>query len=450
MYFVLDAIHKFVWGFPALLLVIFVGIVLSFKTGFAQIRLLPKSLKCFLGQINNGKSKSSRKALYTALAATVGTGNLAGVAGAIAIGGPGAVFWMWVCGLLGMVTKLAEATLAVIYRKKNKKGEYISGPMYMIQSGFPGRWHWLAGVYCFLGVVASFGVGNATQISTVIGGINSVLKCFDLPTGNLLNALIGLSLAVFVGILFFGGAGRVGDAAEKLVPIAAGTYLLLSLFVLIVCYRRIPEALCGIVVGAFSPKAVTGGVIGSFFVSLRIGASRGIFTNEAGMGTAAIAHGAADVSSPTEQGMMGIVEVFIDTIVICTMTALVILCSGVVIPYGQDPGVALTTNAFVAVCGEWASVVIAVSLCLFAVATVMGWGFYGARCAQFLFGDDIWNKYVLLQVIVVFVSAVMNAETLWLVSDILNGLMCIPNLIVLLSLSNVLRNQLKATENLTK
>lgn len=432
---VLEKINHFVWGIPALIMIIGIGSYISIRTGFPQFRFLPKALKRFFGQFRRKKADtggvSPFQALCTALAATVGTGNLAGVAGAIAIGGPGAIFWMWICGLLGMATKYAEATLAIRYRRKNKAGEYVGGPMYMIADGMGSKWKWLAGIYCFFGVVASFGVGNATQINTVISGINSAISGFGGSRSNLGDLLMGIGLAILILSILLGGAARIGKVAENLVPFAAALYLLLGLVVLAVNAQAIPGAITAIVQGAFCPQAVTGGLVGSAFSSLRIGASRGVFTNEAGMGTASIAHASADVDHPAEQGLMGIVEVFLDTIVICTITALVILCSGIPIPYGVDTGVALTTAAFASVFGHWVNIVIAALLCCFAIATVLGWGLYGMRCAQYLFGEGAWKKFAYLQAVVVVLGAVLGTGTVWMLSDIVNGLMAIPNLLAL-------------------
>lgn len=436
MVHLLERINDFVWGVPALLLIIGVGIYLSIRTGFAHIRLFPKALKLFIQRFSSKKKEDSGgispyQALCTALAATVGTGNLAGVAGAIAIGGPGAVFWMWVCAVLGMITKFAEAALAVRFRIKNKSGEYIGGPMYMIRDGMGKRWAWLGALYCFFGVVAAFGAGNATQINAMVGGINSMIGVFGGQESVKLNLLIGISAAVLVVLMLSGGAKRIGQAAERIVPFAAVIYLLLGVVALMVSYRNIPTAFELILRGAIKPQAVTGGAVGSVWIALRIGASRGVFTNEAGMGTASIAHASAEVEHPVEQGMMGIIEVFLDTIVICTMTALVILCSGVDIGYGIDTGISLTADAFSTVLGSWVCIPIALILCCFAFATVLGWGLYGARCAQYLFGDGVWKKFVWLSSIMVVAGAVLKTGTVWLFSETVNGLMAIPNLIAL-------------------
>ena len=433
---ILEKINGWVWGVPTLVLILGLGLYLSLGSGFAQLRLLPRSWKAFFSRPKQVTEDgvSPMQALCTALAATVGTGNLAGVAGAIAIGGPGAIFWMWICAVFGMVTKMAEATLSVRYRERSG-GEYLGGPMYMIRKALPRSFHWLAGVYAFFGVVAAFGVGNATQINAVVTGVNQVLESVGVAPSVGGNLLMGFLLAALIASLLLGGAKKIGRAAERLVPFAAAAYLLLGLAVLIARYDAIPDAFLAIFQGAFAPKAVTGGLVGSVMVTLRTGVARGVFTNEAGMGTAGIAHAGADVAHPADQGLLGILEVFLDTVVICTMTALVILVSGAEIPYGSDPGVELTTAAFSAVCGDWVSVVIAGALCCFAVATVLGWGLYGARCAQFLFGEGSWAKFVILQAITVILGAVLNTGTVWMLAETVNGLMAIPNLIVLGALS---------------
>lgn len=432
---ILEKVNAVVWGVPALLGILGVGLYLSIRTRFVQLRLFPKAFGAFMANFRRRRGEndgvSPFQALCTALAATVGTGNLAGVAGAIAIGGPGAVFWMWISAVLGMMTKFAEATLSVRFRERNSNGEWVGGPMYMIRNGMGKHWQWLAALYCFFGVAAAFGVGNATQINTVIGGINQVVAALGGEETQLGNLIMGFALAILICGILLGGMRRIGTMAEKLVPFASVCYLLLGLGVLIARGRYLPAAFSSIITGAFSPRAVTGGMVGSAFMALRIGVSRGVFTNEAGMGTAGIAHAAAQVRDPAQQGLMGIMEVFLDTIVICTMTALVILVSGVTIPYGEDVGIVLTTQAFSEVYGGWVSILIATALCCFAIATVLGWGLYGARCAQFLFGDGTWKIFVLSQGVAVILGAILKTGTVWLLSEIVNGLMAIPNLIAL-------------------
>lgn len=435
---ILQKLYDIVWGAPALVLIVSVGAYLSLRSGFAQLRLLPRALRSFFSKMfakRGGDGTSSFRALCTALAATVGTGNLAGVAGAISIGGAGAIFWMWVCGVLGMMLKFAEATLAVRYRMKNASGEFVGGPMYVIERGLGKKWRFLAVIYSFFGLIAAFGVGNATQVNTVIVSVNDVLSRYGGSPTTMGNFLMGLGLAVLIGAMLLGGAKTIGQAAELLVPVAAAAYLLMGAVVLIARADAVPSAFSAIFRGAMQPRAVTGGMVGSAVATMRIGVSRGVFTNEAGMGTAGIAHAGAEVAHPVEQGMMGIVEVFLDTIVICTMTALVILCSGVAIPYGTDVGVTLTTEGFAAVLGAWVPVAIAAALCLFALATVLGWGLYGMRCAQYLFGTKNPKLFVAIQVVTVVFSAVVNAQSVWLTAEIINGLMAVPNLIALAALS---------------
>ena len=436
---ILEAVNGIVWGIPALVLILGVGLFLSIRTGFAQLRLFPRAVRTFFSRMFGPKEQSGGvsqfQALCTALAATVGTGNLAGVAGAIAIGGPGSIFWMWVCAFVGMVTKYAEATLAVRYQRKNADGTYSGGPMYMIEDGLGQKWRSLAYIYCFFGVVAAFGVGNCTQINAVVTGINGVLDSVGFAESSTWDLILGLVLAAMVTAMLLGGARRIGAVAEKLVPFAAIAYILLACGVLVFRGDRIPDAFFQIISGAFSPRAVTGGIIGSAFQALRIGVSRGVFTNEAGMGTASIAHGSAKPDHPAEQGLMGIMEVFLDTILICTLTALVILVSGVEIPYGTDEGLALTTRAFCAVYGDWAGILIVLETCCFAFATVLGWGLYGARCAQYLFGEGAWKPFAWLQGLTVIAGALLNTGTVWLLADAVNGLMAIPNLIALALLS---------------
>lgn len=434
----LSGCHKIVWGAPLLILILGVGIYLSLRLGAPQIRLLPQALGAFwrklTGKRESAGEDSSFQALCTALAATVGTGNLVGVAGAICLGGPGAVFWMWICGFLSMAVKYAEATLAVRYRVRSSDG-WIGGPMYMIRQGLGCRWQPLAWLYSLFGLLAAFGVGNAAQTNAVVTGVHAVLEQMGRPATTAVDLVVGGLLAVLVGRLLWGGAKRIGDAAQKLVPFAAAGYLLMGAGVLLVRAQALPGAVCQIFQGAFCPRAVTGGLLGSAFQALRVGCSRGIFTNEAGMGTAAMAHGSAQVAHPAQQGLMGIVEVFLDTLVICTLTALVILVSGVPIPYGVDAGGELTLDAFASVYGGGASVMITAALCCFAVATVLGWGLYGIRCAQFLFGGRGLHLFALVQAGAVLLSAVADTGLVWQISEIVNGLMAIPNLIALAALS---------------
>ena len=439
-------IQDVILGLPAAALILGVGLFLTLRLGFPQLGLFPRAVGLFFRRMFAGKRDggvSSFQALCTALAATVGTGNLVGVAGAICLGGPGAIFWMWVCAFFGMATKYAEAALAVRYRVKTPDG-YAGGPMYTMTYGLGHRFRPLAKAYCVFGILAAFGVGNTAQVNAVVTGVNAAVSRFGGQPSRMGNLLMGLTLAVLAGFLLFGGAKRIGAAAETLVPLAAGAYLLLCVGVLLVFRRRIPIALGQILTGAFCPRAVTGGMLGSAFRALCVGCRRGVFTNEAGMGTASIAHACAE-AEPAEQGLMGMMEVFLDTIVICTLTALVILVSGVPVPYGVDTGAELTTRAFSQVYGAGASVFLAAALILFAVATILGWGLYGARCAQFLFGG--WKGFAAAQTAMVVLGAVLDTETVWQLSELANGLMALPNLICLAALTTELRRITKEYKN---
>ncbi len=435
---ILKAVHGFVWGLPALVMILGVGLYLSLRTGFIQLRLFPRAVKALGQKLRAPKTGgiTPYQTLCTALAATVGTGNIAGVAGALALGGPGAIFWMWLCALLGMVTKFAEATLASHFQVE-EDGQLRGGPMEIIRRGLPSSLRFLAGAYCFFGVVAAFGVGSATQVTAVLDGISGAVEALGGTVPGWLFPVLGLGMAVLTAALLLGGAKRIGAAAERLVPFAALGYVLLCLAVLGANLGRIGPAFEAIFRGAFSPRAVTGGLVGSVLTALRVGVSRGVFTNEAGLGTAAISYAGARVDHPAEQGLMGILEVFIDTVVICTLTALVILVSGVAIPYGTDPGAALTSQALAQSLGAWSAVPLALFLCCFAFATILGWGLYGARCAQYLFGSGAWRGFVLAQSASVALGALLGTGTVWLLADTLNGLMAIPNLVTLALLGPV-------------
>ena len=439
-----QAVNSFIWGIPAMVCIIGVGLLLSVRTGFLQIRKFPYAIRTTIGRIFRRKDASDGamtpfQAVCTALAATVGTGNIAGVAGAIAIGGPGAVFWMWCSALLGMCTKFAEVTLAVHFRERNKNGELVGGPMYYIKNGLGIRWQFLAVLYSLFGVLTVFGTGNATQVNTIVTAIDSALLATGsglngiLPT---LNLIVGVVVAMMVAMVLLGGVKRIGSVTEKLVPFMALFYIVLALGVVALNYRRFPAVLASIVGGAFDPQAVTGGAIGSVFLSMQKGVSRGIFSNEAGLGTGSIAHACADTHKPVKQGMFGIFEVFADTIVICTLTAMVILCSGVPVGYGSAAGAELTISGFTATYGGWSSIFTAVALCCFAFSTIIGWGLYGSRCIEFLFRTDkVVGPFLVVYSFVSILGATVDLGLLWSIADTFNGLMSIPNLIALLLLS---------------
>ena len=430
-------LNDFIWGVPAMACIIGVGLYLSIRSGFLQLRKFGYSMKCTVGRIFERKkatqgAMTSFQAVCTALAATVGTGNIAGVAGAIAIGGPGAVFWMWISALLGMCTKFAEVTLAVHFRERNDKGDYVGGPMYYIKNGLGKKWMWLAYLYAFFGVCAVFGTGNATQVNTITAAINTALINYNMLTPDSTagsNLIIGIFICIIVALILIGGVKRIGRVSEKLVPLMALLYIVLGIGLIVIRIDRVPAVFSSILQGAFQPAAFTGGIVGSFFVSMQKGVSRGIFSNEAGLGTGSIAHACADTDEPIKQAMFGIFEVFMDTIVICTMTALVILLSGVEINYGVAAGAELTISGFTTVYGNWVSIFTAIAMCCFAFSTIVGWGLYGARCAEFLLGSKILLPFNIAYALISIVGATVDLGLVWGISDTFNGFMTVPNLI---------------------
>ena len=439
-----QVVNNFIWGLPAMVCILGVGLLLSVRTNFLQIRKFPYAIKTTLGRIFKRKDASDGtmtpfQAVCTALAGTVGTGNIAGVAGAIAIGGPGAVFWMWCSALLGMCTKFAEVTLAVHYRERSDAGEWVGGPMYYIKNGLGKRWQFLAVLYSLFGVLTVFGTGNATQVNTITTAIDTALLEFHIVAEDILptlNLVIGILCAMLVAMVLLGGIKRIGSVSEKLVPFMALFYVLFAVGVVLLNLPRLPFVIEEIFAGAFNPAAFTGGAIGSLFLSMKNGVSRGIFSNEAGLGTGSIAHACADTRKPVKQGMFGIFEVFADTIVICTLTAMVILCSSVPVNYGTAAGAELTISGFTATYGGWASLFTAVALCCFAFSTIIGWGLYGSRFAAFLFKTDkIVKPFFVVYSFVAILGATLDLGILWGVADTFNGLMSIPNLIALFLLS---------------
>lgn len=439
-----QVVNNFIWGLPAMVCILGVGLLLSVRTNFLQIRKFPYAIKTTLGRIFKYKDASDGtmtpfQAVCTALAGTVGTGNIAGVAGAIAIGGPGAVFWMWCSALLGMCTKFAEVTLAVHYRERSDAGEWVGGPMYYIKNGLGKRWQFLAVLYSLFGVLTVFGTGNATQVNTITTAIDTALLEFHIVAEDILptlNLVIGILCAMLVAMVLLGGIKRIGSVSEKLVPFMALFYVILAVGVVLLNLPRLPYVIEEIFAGAFNPAAFTGGAIGSLFLSMKNGVSRGIFSNEAGLGTGSIAHACADTRKPVKQGMFGIFEVFADTIVICTLTAMVILCSSVPVNYGTAAGAELTISGFTATYGSGASLFTAVALCCFAFSTIIGWGLYGSRFATFLFKTDkIVRPFFVVYSFVAILGATLDLGILWGVADTFNGLMSIPNLIALFLLS---------------
>lgn len=438
-----SAVNNFIWGVPAMVCIIGVGLYLSIRTGFIQIRKFKYAMKTTIGRIFKKRDASDGsitpfQAVCTALAATVGTGNIAGVAGAIAIGGPGAVFWMWISALLGMCTKFAEVTLAVHFRERNQEGDLVGGPMYYIKNGLGKKWQFLAVLFSLFGVLTVFGTGNATQVNTITTAIDSALLNYNVCTSKTIpqiNLILGIVIAVLVALVLLGGVKRIGKVTEKLVPFMALFYIALAIGVVILNIGNLPTVFAPIFEGAFNPRSVTGGVVGSIFICMKRGVSRGIFSNEAGLGTGSIAHACADTQKPVKQGFFGIFEVFTDTIVICTLTALVILCSGVTINYGANAGAELTILGFTSTYGNWISIFSAIAMCCFAFSTILGWGLYGARCIEFLFSPKVIKPFMVVYALVAIVGATMDLGLIWGIADTFNGLMSIPNLIALFLLS---------------
>ena len=431
-----DKINALVWGLPMLLLLVGTGLFLSARTGFVQFRHFGYAMKNTLGRVFHRQEAGAGEltpfqAVSTALAATVGTGNIVGVTGAIILGGPGAVFWMWVSALLGMATKYAEVLLSVRYRQRNAKGEWVGGPMYYIENGLGRRFKWLGVLFCLFGVMASFGIGNIAQINSIAGSVNTVAAAFSPAAANHQTAI-----AVTVGLK------RIGAVTEKLVPFMAAIYIVSALAVVIANAGRLGETIALIFQSAFRPQAILGGTAGgAFLLAVKNGVGRGVFSNEAGLGSAPIAHAASSERDPVRQGLYGIFEVFMDTIVICTLTSLAVLTSGVAdgnFGVSALAGVGTTISAFATLFGERAgSVIIAVGLMLFATSTILSWSLYGVRCWEYLFGSRAVRAYQIVFIVVIVLGASMQLDLVWSISDTLNGLMAVPNLAALLGLSTV-------------
>ena len=424
-----------VWGVPTMGLLLAVGLILSIRTRFVQVRRLGTSV-WRVGQSMRGKERSSFRAVCTALAGTVGTGNIAGVAGAIALGGPGAVFWMWVAAFLGMATKYAEVVLSMKYREQSSGGELLGGPMYYIQKGMGERWRLLAALFAFFAVLASLGMGNMAQIHTMAAAVQTALPGLRPEPVAL---AIGLAAALVTAFVSWGAAKRTGLVMEKLIPVAAVVYILGAAAVILVFRQRLGQVLLEIVQGAVCPQAVLGGGTGiGLRQAIRWGVSRGVFSNEAGLGSAPMAHAAAE-AAPEEQGLFGIFEVFLDTIVLCTLTAMAILASGVPLPWGRPAGTEVAAAALEAVFGRAGTIGLAVCLALLAQGTLMTWQLYGARCARYLWGSRGEMVYRWIYLAVILLGATMELSSAWAVSDLCNGLMCLPNLIALLALRKQIR-----------
>ena len=450
-----STINGFVWGIPMMVLILGVGVYLSVRCGFPQFAHFVHIIKNTIGKAFEKTEKkegsvSPFKAMCTALAASIGTGNIAGVSGAIAIGGPGAVFWMWISALLGMCTKFSEVTLAIKYRERNEKGDWVGGPMYYITNGLGKKWKWLASLFAVFGALAAFGIGNMTQINTIAGTINTAISGFISTTESqqtIIALVISIICAIICAIVLIGGIQRLADVCALLVPVMAVIYIIGSFIIIICNISELPNALSAIIIGAFNPSAVSGGLAGvGIKVAITKGVGRGIFSNEAGLGSAPIAHAAADVDHPVKQGIYGVFEVFMDTIVVCTMTAMVVLLGVGVdnIQYGTDIGANLTIMGFESVFGHGLpGVAVAICLTLFALSTVLTWALYGSRCVEYLFGYKVSKVYQVIFCLFACIAGNVELSLAWGIADTLNGLMAIPNLIALALLSHVVVNLCK-------
>jgi len=425
-------INSFVWGPPMLVLFVGTGLYLTIRTGFLSFRKMGYVLKNTLFKMFSKEGKgegevTAFQAVATALAATVGTGNIAGVATAIALGGPGAVFWLWVSGALGMTTKFAEVVLAINYREKTEDGRFVGGPMYYIDKGL--KMKWLAYIFAFFGAFAAFGIGNMVQA-------NSVAASLEVTFG-ISKWVSGVVIAIGAAVVIIGGIKRIGQVTELLVPFMAAFYIIGAVIILIINAGRLPGVLALIFKSAFTGHAAIGGFAGSVMMeAMRRGIARGVFSNEAGLGSAPIAHAAATTDHPVRQGLWGIFEVFVDTIIICTLSGLTILVSGDVWHSGVS-GAALSTMAFETSLPGIGGYIVSIGIMLFAFSTILGWAYYGERCAEYLFGSKVNIIYRVLWIPFIVIGAIGGLNTLWDLADTLNGLMAIPNLIGVLGLSGV-------------
>ena len=436
MYQILSSMDSFVWGPPLLVLLVGTGIYLSARLGLLQVFKLPRALKLIFTAESKGQGDiSSFAALATALAATIGTGNIVGVATAIKLGGPGALFWMWVAAFFGMATKYSEGVLAIKYRTKDTNGEVAGGPMYYIVNGLGKRWKPLAIVFSIFGVmVALLGSGTFTQVNSITESLNNA---FGLPA-----TIVSIILAIIVAIIIFGGIQSISKVAEKIVPFMAIIYILAAVIVLIFNAGNILPSIALILKSAFTGQAATGGFAGAtMMIAIQSGIARGVFSNESGLGSAPIAAAAAKTEEPVEQGLVSMTGTFIDTIIVCTLTGLAIIVTG-----GWSSnlnGATLTQHAFATVFGNFGVFALTISLVLFAFTTILGWGYYGERCFEFLFGTRAIPVYRLIFVLMVALGGFLKLELIWVLADIVNGLMAIPNLVALLGLSPIIIKETK-------
>ena len=425
----ITTVNGYAWGPAMLVLLLGTGIFLTLGLGFLSLRRLPLAFKLlFTGFSSHGAGDIPPfRALMTSLSATIGTGNIAGVATAITLGGPGALFWMWITALFGLATKYAEGVLAVYYRERDELGGYSGGPMYYIRNGLGKRWAWLATAFALFGGMAGFGLANTVQSNSVAQVLTDNL---DIPW-----QVTGVVLMILVGGVILGGIQRIAATAGAVVPMMAVAYMLMSVIVIALNIQQVPQAIMTIIDSAFNGASAAGGFAGAtVWAAIRFGVARGIFSNEAGLGSAPIAHAAAQTNEPVEQGMIAMLGTFIDTLLVCTMTGLVIILTGV-LDSGQS-GASLTAMAFGAAFpgGEW---VVTIGVVVFATTTMIGWSFYGERCVVYLFGARAIMPFRVLWVLAIPVGAGLNLGIVWLIADTLNAFMAIPNLIALLLLSPV-------------
>ena len=440
------------WGIPVLLLIGVGGLYMSMRLGFPQITKIGYICSQTFGKMftkAEGDKISPFAAACSALGSAIGASNIVGVPVAIALGGPGAIFWMWVSALFGMCTKYAEVTLAVHYREINANGELVGGPMYYIKNGLSKKWHWLAYLFAAFGVLTVFGTGNATQVNTITTAINSALLNYNVISESAVstsNLIIGIIIAILIAMILLGGIKRIGHVTEKLVPFMALLYILLGLGVILLNIQNVPAVFASIFRGAFQPRAVTGGIVLSMFTSLKKGVSRGIFSNEAGLGSAPIAAAAARTNEPVRQGLVSMTATFIDTIIICSITGIAIVLTGAY-DMGLE-GVAVTTKAFqlgLPFPDGVASFILMLCLVFFAFTTILGWDYYSERCLEYLTNGKkkCIKAYRWIYILCVFIGPYMTVSAVWTIADIFNGLMAIPNLIALVALSGVVAKETK-------
>ena len=450
-----SAINGFVWGVPMLVLLVGGGILLTIRNRGVQFRKFGYAMKNTIGKIfKKGEAKEGEitpfQAMSTALAGTVGTGNIAGITTAVTLGGPGTIFWLWITALIGMATKYSEVLLAVKFREKNKYGDWVGGPMYYIKNGLGKNWKWLGAIFCIFAALAAFGIGNAVQVGNITDSVNTVILSFnpDFSGQSTVNVVLGLILVVLTAIVLFGGIKRLGAVTEKLVPFMAVVYIVACVIVLVYYGAYLPAVFSKIFTGAFSPEGVTGGAVGSVILVITWGVKRGVFSNEAGLGSAPMAHAATSETDPVKQGLYGIFEVFMDTIVICSLSGLPILCAAeggaLNLNIGTEGTTALNAQALGSVFTQkGGAIIIAVGLALFAFSTILSWALYGTRCCEFLFGSKAIKPYQIIFLVIIFVGATMELSLAWSIADTLNGLMAIPNLIALVGLSGVVVRETK-------